>query len=72
LMNFFSLDIFEMIANINELTKELLIENCWFLRDFKRMSKKLSALSNGGQNMNPFSPLLVFLLGRCWELLDHK
>jgi hypothetical protein len=28
LMNFFSLDIFEMIANINELTKELLIENC--------------------------------------------
>jgi hypothetical protein len=59
------LDIFEMITNISEPANELLIENCWFLRDFKRMSKKWSVLSNGGQSMNPFSPLLVFLLGRC-------
>jgi hypothetical protein len=64
-----SLEIFEMTTNTSEPIEKIINKE---LFSSEWMLKRLNVLSNGGKNMNPFSPLLVFLLNSYLELLDHK
>jgi hypothetical protein len=61
----YNLDIFEIIVNISEPIKKLIHKKLLIFR-------RLSVFSNGGKCKNPFSPLLVFLLNKYWEVLIHK
>jgi hypothetical protein len=52
-----------MTTNTSELIKELV--NKKFLKNkFKWMLRRLSVFSNDDKNMDPFSPLLIFLFDR--------
>jgi len=53
-----------MIIDMSEPIKELKNKKLLILGDFVWMLRRLNVFSYGVKNMNPFSPLLVFLLGK--------
>jgi hypothetical protein len=66
------LDILKLISNKSEQIKEFINRKLWFLKKIKWVLRRLSVISKNGKIMNPFFPLLVFLLNRYWKLLDDK
>jgi hypothetical protein len=57
---YYSLDIFEMIININECMKELVNQELLIFQRYQIDVKISNALSSGGRSIIPYFQLLIF------------